>query len=50
MVTVMLLGTLWVVVFYLSSGALPIKAIANWNLAVGFGLVMAGFGMTTAWR
>ncbi|MDR2379783.1 MAG: cell division protein CrgA [Bifidobacteriaceae bacterium] len=50
MVAVMILGLLWVVVFYLSSGALPIGAIHNWNLLIGFGLIMAGFGMTTGWR
>jgi hypothetical protein len=50
MVAVMLLGLVWVVVYYLSSGALPIEAIGAWNLAVGFGLILGGFGMTAGWR
>jgi hypothetical protein len=50
MVGVMLLGLVWVVLFYLTEGAIPIRAIGNWNLLVGFGLIMAGFGMTTGWR
>ncbi|MDR0365258.1 MAG: cell division protein CrgA [Bifidobacteriaceae bacterium] len=49
MVTVMILGGLWVVIYYLSGGAWPIEAIGGWNLAVGFGLVLAGFGMTSGW-
>jgi hypothetical protein len=50
MVTVMLLGLVWVVVFYLTSGAWPIAAAGNWNLAIGFGLMLGGFGMTAGWR
>lgn len=55
MVTLMLLGLVWVVVFYLSSGSWPISHIGsfqvgNWNLLVGFGLMLVGFGMTARWR
>jgi hypothetical protein len=50
MVTVMLVGLAWVVVFYLSSAAWPIRAIGQWNLVIGFGLMMGGFGMTAGWR
>jgi hypothetical protein len=50
MVAVMLLGLVWVVVFYLSSGAWPLSAIGNWNLGIGFGLILGGFGMTAGWR
>ena len=31
-------------------GRLPDPGAALWNLAVGFGLLMAGFVMTTRWR
>jgi hypothetical protein len=50
MVAVMLLGLVWVVVYYLSQGALPIRQIGNWNLLIGFGLILGGFGMTAGWR
>jgi hypothetical protein len=50
MVAVMLLGLVWVVVYYLSESRFPINAIGNWNLAVGFGLILGGFGMTAGWR
>lgn len=49
-VTLMLLGLLWIVVFYLSQGRFPIATLGNWNLGVGAGLLIAGFLMTTNWR
>ena len=50
MVTLLLLGLLYIVVFYLSSTAYPIPNIGAWNLVVGFGILLTGFGMTTRWR
>jgi hypothetical protein len=48
----MLLGLAWVVVFYLTSGGseLPVPAIGRWNLAIGFALMISGFGMLTRWK
>jgi hypothetical protein len=48
----MLLGLAWVVVFYLTSGSseLPIPALDRWNLAIGFALMITGFGMLTRWK
>ena len=47
----MLLGLAWVVVFYISGSAmLPVPAIGNWNILVGFGLIMIGFMMTVGWH
>jgi hypothetical protein len=50
MLSLMVLGLLWIVTFYLTQGQWPVNSIGNWNLAVGFGLVIAGFLMTTNWR
>jgi hypothetical protein len=50
MVGLMVLGLVWVVVFYLSEGRFPIGAIGNWNLLIGFGLMLTGFGLTTGWK
>lgn len=50
MVGLMVLGLVWIVVVYLSSGQYPIAAWGNWNLAIGFGLIIVGFLMTTNWR
>ncbi|AKT50840.1 cell division protein CrgA [Arsenicicoccus sp. oral taxon 190] len=50
MVSLMVLGLIWVVTFYLTAGGYPIPNIHYWNLAIGFGLMLLGFGMTTRWR
>lgn len=50
MLGLMILGLLWVIVFYLSSQALPIPGIGGWNLVIGFGIAFIGFLMTTRWR
>lgn len=52
MLGLMLLGLAWIVTYYLTSGGLglPIPALGTWNLAVGFVLIIAGFGLTTRWR
>ncbi len=51
MLALMIAGLLWIVVFYLSGAqAYPVPPIGSWNLAVGFGLIIVGFGMTTRWR
>lgn len=50
MLGLMLLGLAWIVVTYLSSSRYPIPEIGQWNLAIGFVLIIAGFGMTTRWR
>ena len=50
MVTLMLLGLVWIITYYISDGAFPIPNIGNWNIAIGFGIALAGFMMTTRWR
>jgi hypothetical protein len=49
-VTLMLLGLLWIVIFYLSQGRFPVGSLGNWNLGVGAALLIGGFLMTTNWR
>ncbi len=46
----LLLGLLWIIVFYISSGLFPIRAVGNWNVAIGFGVAMVGFFMTMRWK
>jgi hypothetical protein len=29
---------------------LPVKALGNWNLLVGFAFIITGFGISTQWR
>lgn len=52
MITLFIVGILWVVTFYLTSGGLrlPIPVIGQWNIAVGFGLLLVGFGLSTRWK
>ncbi|UWF77547.1 MULTISPECIES: cell division protein CrgA [Microbacterium] len=50
MVGFMLLGLVWILVYYISGQALPIPGIQAWNLAIGLGIALIGFLMTTRWR
>jgi len=50
MLACFLVGLLWVVVFYITQRAYPIEGIGNWNMAVGFGLIIVGFLLSTRWR
>ncbi|UUT34352.1 cell division protein CrgA [Microbacterium elymi] len=50
MIGLMLVGLVWVLVFYLSGSQFPIPGIGAWNLAIGFGIAFVGFLMTTRWR
>jgi len=51
----MLLGLVWIVVYYITSAtpaaiALPIPPLGQGNMFVGFGLVLVGFMMTPWWK
>ena len=51
MLGLMIVGLLWVVVFYVMSPRnFPIPNIGAGNLVIGFGLMISGFLMTTRWR
>jgi hypothetical protein len=51
MVTLMLLGLLWIVVFYVAGDRIPfMSVIGPWNFAIGFGLMVAGLVMSMRWR
>ncbi|GAB2512023.1 cell division protein CrgA [Microbacterium petrolearium] len=50
MIGFMLLGLVWILVFYLSSQAYPIPDIGALNLLIGFGIAFIGLLMTTRWR
>ncbi|MBW4095576.1 MAG: cell division protein CrgA [Acidobacteria bacterium] len=52
----MLLGLVWIIVYYITGmsgnigSTFPIPNIGNWNIAIGFGIAILGFLMTTRWR
>jgi hypothetical protein len=45
-----LAGIVWLVLFYVTGGSLPVKSLQNWNLLIGFGFIITGFGISTQWR
>ena len=50
MVTLFIVGLIWVVVTYITQSAYPLPKIGSWNLGVGFAIIMVGFMMTMRWR
>lgn len=43
-------GVAWLVTYYLDQGGAPIPGIHSYNLLIGFGLLIVGFGLATRWR
>lgn len=49
-IALLVLGLLWIVVYYMSEYKYPVASLGVWNLGVGFVLLMSGFIMTMRWR
>lgn len=50
MVSLMILGLIYIVLNYLSPNLPGIQSLGNWNFAVGFGLMVAGLVLAVRWR
>lgn len=50
MLTLMILGLVWVVTFYITRQQYPVPSLGMWNLGIGFILILSGFAMTTRWK
>jgi hypothetical protein len=51
MVGLMLLGLLWIVVYYVAGDKIPFMvSLSAWNFAIGFGAMVAGLVMSMRWR
>jgi hypothetical protein len=51
MIGLMLIGLLWIVVFYVAGERIPLMAsLGAWNFAIGFGAMVAGLIMSMRWR
>lgn len=51
MVTLLVVGLLWIVVYYLAREDIPVmRDIGGWNLVVGMGMITAGFITATRWK
>ncbi len=48
--TLLVLGLLWIVVYYVSQTAYPIPSVGSWNLVIGFAIMLSGFVMAMRWR
>ena len=49
-VSLIVAGIGWLVVYYLSETAYPVQAWGYWNLAIGFGAMVAALGLLSKWR
>jgi hypothetical protein len=50
MLAFFLIGLIWIVLYYVTSGDWPVQSLGNWNIVVGFGFIAAGFGVSTQWK
>jgi hypothetical protein len=50
MVGCFVLGLLWVVVYYVTQADYPVGSLGLWNMAIGFGFIIVGFGLSTRWK
>lgn len=50
MVTLLVVGLLWIVLTYVFQGAYPIPGIGNANLLIGTIFLLAGLGLMTTWH
>jgi Cell division protein CrgA len=46
----LLIGLVWIVIFYVSQQSLPIGALGSWNLVIGFGFLVGGVVLSTRWH
>ena len=49
-VTLIVAGITWLVVYYLSQTEYPVASWGYWNLAVGFGAMVASLILLSRWR
>jgi hypothetical protein len=54
MVSCWLVGLAWIATFYVTASTdtkVPVMTgLSNWNLGIGFGLIIIGLGLATRWR
>lgn len=50
MLAMFLIGLVWIVVYYVTQTDYPIPDIGAWNMGIGFGFIIVGFGLSTQWK
>jgi hypothetical protein len=46
----LIIGLVWIVLFYVSQQKLPISALGAWNLVIGFAFLVGGVVLSTKWH
>ncbi|HSZ46945.1 MAG TPA: cell division protein CrgA [Streptosporangiaceae bacterium] len=46
----LIVGLVWIVIFYVSQQSLPIGPLGAWNLVVGFAFLVGGVVLSTKWH
>jgi Cell division protein CrgA len=50
MIACLVVGLAWIATFYVSGQKLPIIALHQWNLVIGFAAIVGGVMLATRWR
>jgi Cell division protein CrgA len=50
MVGCLVVGLAWIATFYISGQNLSISSLNQWNLVIGFALIVGGVMLATRWR
>lgn len=51
MVTLLVLGLVWIVVYYIAGNDIPlVQDLGGWNLVIGMGMITGGFIAATRWK
>lgn len=51
MLTLLILGLLWIVVFYLAGSEIPLMSdLGYWNLGIGMGMILLGLVTAMKWE
>jgi len=46
----LVIGLVWIVIFYVSQQKLPVSALGAWNLVIGFVFLVGGVILATKWQ
>ncbi len=49
MASLMIAGVVWILIYYVTGAQYPLP-IRNWNIGVGFVMIISGFMLTTRWK
>ncbi|HEV7932093.1 MAG TPA: cell division protein CrgA [Actinomadura sp.] len=54
MISCWIIGLAWIATFYVTASTdtkVPVMSdLSNWNLGIGFGVIILGLGLATRWR